>query len=444
MAIAKQGALISNTLFRSRFLEVAALISFILPVIFLGSVITYDGHQYLASAKELLSGGVDQHYFLARTPGYPLILAAVSIVPGSTLWTLLFFQSLAMASSSYFLLRQVGKIALDRKILSSRSFNVIALFVLVQIQVIGYSSAVLQQAWFVVYTNLAIGLILYNPQKTLSRFFGWSLLFLAGSLVSPALNLISLGVALLLVVQVRRESKLEGTKVIVLFFLLFLPVALFDYSWNQFVMNVKKESPSANYARTPGISDFAKIPTFINENPLKALESWQSAYVTQSGLVPSLGWQGVVNVPSSPLYENRIHSTEGFLQSRPCGFVDETNYGKWVGYSEEFLTPKCRIMAMPTPLFITLYCISILTGLAWLTFLPIAILMIAYFRRNKFHFRIREMHLALFIPPTLIVLSHILLGAQADRYIVSCIQPLLIMWFISLNVLLKKPTDQKI
>jgi hypothetical protein len=62
-------------------------------------VVTYDSWQYLSSGKSIADGTYLQNYFWVRQPGYPLLLAAVTLFT-SNLWAIVFIQ-VALVSITY-------------------------------------------------------------------------------------------------------------------------------------------------------------------------------------------------------------------------------------------------------------------------------------------------------------------------------------------------------
>ncbi len=427
---------------RRRALMVMAFSSAISTVAFAGPVITYDGQQYLASAKGLLAGEFGSNYFLARPPGYPSFLAVSHLISGGNFRFLVLLQALVCAgSTAYLLLGVFQKFSVQRKI-----FYLISALALFQINVMGYSSAILQQSLFVAYTNLLTGYVLRHYRDlNWRRHIILALLVLSGALISPTMNAISYILLLVLIcIKVFCWNKEFGHKFRQLMVAILglasiaLPSILFGVMWGDFTASMSRISPAYNVANSPGVRDLIRVPSYFLENPQKAFDQLAAAYVSQSGLVPSSGWSGTVTVVGSPLYENRIQAEQNYLRERNCGLIDNVNNAPWVLYNQGFIPPDCAPLKLPRAMFTFLTMIASIGKLLWISSIVLIVLCatILWQRRSRNN---AEFFCILSIPSVLTSYTYVLLGAQADRYAIQAQIPFLLT-VILIFFVVNKPT----
>ena len=216
--------------------------------------ITYDGYQYLLSAKVLFSSSMGELYQWIREPGYPMFLS-MFYNQNFDFSAIILFQSLILAVSiiitfSYFYLHSKNYLM---KILYF--FSGLLSFVLVY----GYSTWILQQFFFVFLTSLHLLLILIIKAKSdnillvtlLSSLLilitsSWSIILVPASISAVFFSLLSNRVY-----PIRKFAYMG--------LVLILPSVVFLGSWNLYKsMEIKKSirvSADSNF-----VTDYGKAP----------------------------------------------------------------------------------------------------------------------------------------------------------------------------------------
>lgn len=423
-----------------------SFLSSLIVTISSGLIVTYDGQQYLYSAKGLANGDFSNHYMLMRPPAYPLFISIVQKVSSGDFRFLIFCQSFLITASIAYLLTGIAR----RFSLSNKTVTILSILLLSQVMVLGYSSSVLQQPLFIFYTNLLTGFLLrYYDRITIIRCFLFSLILVLGTSISPTLNIISFSsICLLILIHLHRyyrNQQLRLDKFIIttiIALVVCLPATLFNVSWNNYVVELTAGAKDYNKIKGPGLGDIKNIPSYFINNPLEAMDKFTLAYVSQSGLVPSNGWQGVYNNYGSPLFENRSQSEANFYKIRKCGVIDSRPESPWEQYVQDYFTYDCAPITLPTVLFSMLITFSYITKFLWVANLPLIAFSVFQIRKTRLRSSAYELAI-LIIPSMLTAYFYIFLGGQADRYAIHAITPYLIFIFLTYILTIEHSTVGK-
>jgi hypothetical protein len=132
--------------------------------------ISVDGWQYLSSAKALIEGELNQHYFWVRTPGYPAF-ATLSLGPGG-FWALVLAQTLTWAAAWSFLAAEAAAAFRDQ--VAPRLFWTVQAVagILMWCYLGGFVMWPLQQSLMVPVTLVITGLAVHDSRLAASRLRG--------------------------------------------------------------------------------------------------------------------------------------------------------------------------------------------------------------------------------------------------------------------------------
>jgi len=406
--------------------------AFLLPSLFSGSVVTYDGQFYIESAKAISSFQIRQNYFVPRTPGYPLFLSFCHLIFGHSLHWVIAMQSFLIVSSCLLLTSHLISRFLMPKNIRERNILLGVLILFSQLDVLGYASAVLEQAQFIFTINMMIFLTLKTfDSLKFKNFLLLSLVLIIGVLTSPVLIIPGIICILQISCKIWRVEQKPKSKLLksIFFALIALFPALISYgTWLHFDSSLIGNAKAYNVVTPIGAKQLEEVPGFFVKKPMGAIDSWTAAYVAESGLVPSLGYMGVLNIPNPPLFENRIQAEMNFFPARRCGLYDNVNNSPWVIYNSNYFTQVCSIATSPTILFLLLEFFTYVSKFSWLCWLPILILYLVRTIRNRNP--VSQAQLVMTVPIFGLAIGYILLGAQPDRYIVPCLTPYLLSLFL--------------
>lgn len=400
-------------------------IQFFLPVLFTGPVITYDSQGYLSSAKAILTDQFRDYYIFFRSPGYPLFLKLTLGVSEGSFRFVIVVQAALVSISTFLLLSQIHRVLLKSDPRKNRAFMIISSLCTIQIGIIGYSAAALQQAVFVALTNFTLALGLYCHSNSIKKLLPfWSLLTLISYSISPVITIVpiltfflSKNASSILALQTVRGK----TVAIFQIALLVLPTALFAIGWNAISADVGSKNPSASMGSTIGFAQLAKVPNWLASSPISAADSLMKSFVAQSGIIPSSGWHGVISVDNSPFFENRTHSEQAFLVDRRTGLYDAINNSSWVVFAKDSYYLDSAPLSLPNTFVFILSFMTYLIKVLWLS-VPLFILLLLALPRDLKGLD-RNLYRLMSIPVFAFAMLYVLLGAEADRYALPAFMP---------------------
>ena len=214
---------------------------------------TYDGYQYLISAKVLYSNSMGELYQWIREPGYPIFLN-LFYNQNFNYAAIVVFQSLIIALSSIIAFSYFYLLSKNSLLKSLYFFSGLLSFVLVY----GYSTWILQQFFFVFLTSLHLILciiIMINKDKIFLLTFLSSFLVLTTSLWSIILLPASISAVLFCLLKNKVYS---FKKFPYLFLVIIFPTFVFLSSWNIYksieIKSSYRVSTDANY-----VTDYGKV-----------------------------------------------------------------------------------------------------------------------------------------------------------------------------------------
>ena len=405
----------------------------------LGPVVTYDGQQYIASAKAIGSGKIAEHYFLARPPGYPLFLVFCHLVSAGNFRFVIMLQAFLTLISIIYLIKGISNLYHIR-----RNYQLFINFLLLsQIMVLGYSSAILQQSLFIVYANFLGGFLIrlrVRKQRQID-FLKISIMVLIGSLISPTLDEISyLSLFVFAFLSWKQESKHSKNqitflvKTVFLLFVVVLPSLTFEISWGNFITQQSKTAPTYNIASSPGIKNIIEIPGYFLQNPQKAIDEVTFAYASQSGLIPSSGWQGTYKNPGSVLFENRVQSELNYNSSRQCGLVDQVNNAPWVLYGQGYFSIGCAPFGGLNSIFTLGQALAYFTKFLWISLFGLIVITLSLANLPRVRSVLGPITI-IFFPSLATSYTYLAMGAQADRYAIEAVTPMLLGFLVLAGVI---------
>jgi hypothetical protein len=215
--------------------------------------ITYDGYQYLVSAKVLFSNSMGELYQWIREPGYPFFLSIFYNL-NFNYSAIIVFQSLLIALSTIMAFSYFYLLSKNSLLKFLYFFSGLLSFVLVY----GYSTWILQQFFFVFLTSLHLMLyfiIKFNKDRILLVTLLSSFLLLITSLWSIILVPGSISAILFCLLKNKVYS---FRRFPYLFLVILFPAFLFLSSWNIYksmeVNSSYRVSGDANY-----VTDYGKV-----------------------------------------------------------------------------------------------------------------------------------------------------------------------------------------
>ena len=393
-------------------------IQFTLPVLFTAPVITYDSQGYLASAKSLFSKDFGSMYFFARTPGYPLFLKTVLKISGGSFRFVIIVQSALVSISTFLLLIQVFKKILKSDPIYASKFRIVATLCSIQIGIIGYAAAALQQSLIVAFANTCLAYALYSKGKFFKKNqVLWGVFFLVGYSVWPLLCLIpavALFISLDLIKILKTRLRRREIKIFINLIIMILPTLFFATIWGSIANQDHTNNPNKSVSTATGLSSLMKVPGWFLNSPQEGADVIAKSFVGQSGLIPSTGWNGVLKMPNPPIFENRIHAEEAFSELRKGGLYDSAQNAPWVTFAKDSYILDRASLSLPRIVYIFLSILTYLIKITWVCS-PLFIIFICIVNR-RFDDVDTQIYRMVSLPVLLYSASYIVLGAEIDRY----------------------------
>ena len=317
--------------------------------------VSYDGWQYLASAKAIIDNSLAENYFWVRQPGYPLFIALSSLISES-LWFLFGAQALCfILAYTYFIheCRRFFKEQSTQEYFALASIN----FVFLLIFIGGYFIFVAPQAITSAFLLILTGGILRawalmmskNLDKTFERknhssiflclFF--PMMSVVGFCLSSFIGILPIACLIFLLIlslnnglKNRDFRKIESFRIISkwLFPIILSSLAyLLVYTiWENLLTHVLSD-PNFNYENlkdpfwgqgfTSYFRNLYAQPTLLHYIP--------ASFLALIMFIPNQGWNGIIIQ----------HSQNGHSQNGDIGFgLFSTNYGHCVSSPPDVLT----------------------------------------------------------------------------------------------------------
>ena len=435
----------SSSFHESKFDAYFTIVVSFVYALFGGSLITYDGRQYLSTANSITQLSLVDGYLFGRPPMYPMFLSGVLTIWNSDRF-LIFAQVGLMITSILFLFRvfkrYICQIFPDFGIPRYLPY----LFVFSP-TILGYGSTVLQQSLFVSEAAIILALLIkmaMNP-KSVQVYIWFSIMIMITTLTGQGMLPYiagALACASLMFVRHLRASKFS-LRYLLLGFLLYssLPLTLMSFSF--FEEWGLKNSAAVSVSLPQGTS-LTEFPAYFRSDPQRALNNIFEALVTQSGLAPSIQAKGLIAPDgngSASFFENRIHAESIFTPARKCGIADTYSEGSWYETSLNVLEQTCAIYSIPSSFQFLPFAIGFFISILSFLFFPFCFvfLYLSVRRRDK---DLMFLILSLTLPSLLLRSSHILLGLQPDRYALPTLPANFLLFLFLIYTLGKFPWPQ--
>jgi hypothetical protein len=406
--------------FQKILFPISALISLIALIFFTGPVITYDGQQYLSSARAIIDGRWDDFFFFGRPPGYSAFLAMCHFLSGGSMKFVVIIQFLLILISTVYVRHKVFKLLQNQRI----EIEVLFCFYILASGIFGYSNTVLQQPILIAISNLIFGLLIEFFSRTNNRLY-WIKLFVISvisPLFSPILSLLMfacfISIVLFEVIKRREVYKIKASISGVLASLIVL--ILVQFQWSQVENSFFDANPEIRYVATPGGKDVPQFLVNVKTDPIRTLDQILKSYLGQSGLVASNGWSGAAENMHPDLWENRVHAEYAFLAERNYGLVDTVGYKDYVQYGMSIWEIKPAYVKSNNLIFAFFSFPTQVIRFFFLFFPGIILTYLVTFRKTG----ITPISIWMIAPNLILVLAYMILGAQADRYMLPNILPL--------------------
>ena len=387
--------------------------------LFGGSLITYDGRQYLSTVNSISQHTLSEGYLLGRPPFYPLFLSVILSIWNSDRF-LIFTQVAIMLFSALYFFRVLKKAIAP--IFPRYTFpRVLPVIFVTSPTILGHGSTILQQSLFVTEAAILLTLLLHllmNPRK--SSLYVWlALLIVATTLTGQGMLAFNAGVLLcvvLIIVQSTRKSHFSIRQFVFgSIALLSLPLTLLGFSIFEEWAAQKSDVISVGL---PAGSSITSFPSYFQSNPQRAANNLVEAYVTQSGLIPSIQSKGLLfpeGNGSARFFENRAHAENVFIPERKCGIADTNDAGPWYKHSKDVLQQNCAPFNFPKSFRWLPFLLGFLVSLVSFAFFPFSVILF-YFAIKSRDLNLVNIILILILPSFLLRCSYIILGLQPDRY----------------------------
>ena len=421
-----------------RILLVPLLIS-LFYTLFAGSLVTFDGNQYLATAHSIGKLSLTQGYLFGRPPLYPAFLALMLEISKSDRF-LIFIQVLVIALTLQNLIRAINKEL--KKNFNFTIPNWLIVAICISPTIAGYGTTVLQQPLFIVETNLCLLLLLriYVQPRRIPNILLIGLMVLlsiwTGEGILP-FTVTAITIAILFILA-DGGYKINSAKLSALFLAILVPIGLLSLSVFQ---HWGESQPGSTTYSVPQGNLIAKYPSFFINDPLNAFNDLFDAYVTQSGLAPAIQAKGLLNSPSTAMFENRIHAEATFNSSRRCGVSDTNSSGSWYKFSLKELQQNCSPLSLPSNIYNLASIWGLLLSFISFMFLPLALILGVFFCK-RLNFAKGKFLLIIALPALILRLAYITIGFQPDRYVVQLFPEFITVFFISIKLMFDGCTNQ--
>jgi hypothetical protein len=376
--------------------------------------ITYDGYQYISSAKAILENSMALNYFWVREPGYPTIISFFILFNNLTF--LFIFQSLLYFYSSLRLIRVYGQC---HNVSRSNSLIFYLAFFAVTLWIGGYNFGVLQQSLMITIVNLIVTELLKIDYQFKSHItYRWQnqvklvLLGIGSTLFADALrNFFLVLILLFFLKNYTRKDKTLINKKHDLFFVAINVVIIFAISitWSNFKSANSKSmynnwNTDANYSVS--FKDYVKE---ISVYPKNGIDLFFTSWGSLSNLTENRGWIGIVKqeVSRSDQYQNEWFGF-GPLSNKTFSECLQNSNEEIISvqrnYGQEILSSTlCKATNIYLP-----FQVNEVVYLTWI------VLLLFYFRNILL---IRNSSFALFnYVPFIYISQYALLGGALDRY----------------------------
>lgn len=376
--------------------------------------ITYDGYQYISSAKAILESSMALNYFWVREPGYPAIISFFILL--NNLTYLFIFQSLLYFYSSFRLIRVY---AFCHNISRSNSLFLYLAFLVVTLWIGGYNFGVLQQSLMITIINLIVTELLKIEYQIKSNItYRWEnstklvLLGIGSTLFADALRNFFLVLILLFFIKNynNKDISLKRKKYDLIFVgINIIVVFVISITWSNFKSANSKSlynnwNTDANYSAS--FKDYLKE---ISIYPKNGIDIFFSSWGSLSNLTENRGWIGIVKqeVSRSDQYQNEWFGF-GPLSSKTFSECLRNSNEEIISvrgnYGQEILSSTlCKVTNFYLP-----FQINELVYLIWIA------LLLLYFRSILL---IRKTSFTLFnFVPFIYVSQYALVGGALDRY----------------------------
>ncbi len=382
-----------------------------------GSLITFDGNQYLATANSIMHFSITQGYLFGRPPGYPIFLAFLLSISRSDRF-LIFIQVFLIASSTLLLMKRID--FLLKKIFQFGIPKWIIYLLVFLPTIDGYGTTVLQQPLFIAETNLGLFLLLsiLIESSNLSNYFYVGVLSVIAVWTGEGIIPFFACVIALALYLIMKSPELVSSKKILLTILILLSGLCAITSLSLF-QNWGESRPNTITYGVPQGSDVLEYPKFFAHSPLIALSDFFDDYVTQSGLAPAVQTKGLLGVSqSNPMFENRVHAEATFSVSRKCGITDSYNSGTWSRFARGSIVQSCAKFTLAPFLTGLSFTVGVFVSFISFIYIPLGLLLISTVRRKSEQGQLRFL-VILVVPAAVLRLAYLLLGFQPDRYVVQ-------------------------
>jgi hypothetical protein len=407
--------------------------------LFAGSLVTFDGNQYLATAHSISKLSITQGYLFGRPPGYPTFLAIILKINHGDRF-LIFIQVLLITSTALLLLRRISFLMFKHFEISLPKWMLYLLLFLPTIS--GYGTTVLQQPLFIIETNLALFFLLGIFMEKAKRYNYFCILCLVPITIWTGEGLFPFCVGVILLgiwFGLRRPELCKPlAKTLLIAFIFIIPIS--SASLNLFQKWGARQPGTVTYGIPQG-NLILKYPSFFIKSPQTAISDLLEDYITQSGLSPALQAKGLLDAPSIPMFENRVHAENTFSMSRRCGVADTSSGGSWYKYSRTLLHQSCAPFSVPTLFSTFFYLLGAIASFFAFIFVPLGVFLLLVFWRGRDRQTFRFLS-ALIIPAILLRVSYILLGFQPDRYVVQFIPEYILVGLITTKLIVNSKADK--
>jgi len=408
---------ISSSLFQIIFAPFAVAAFYTMAA---GSLITYDGNQYLATAYSIAHRSLTSGYIFGRPPFYPFFLSVILSISNSDRF-LIFVQVFISTVTIMIAFEFLRELLLKRSIM--RLNRIVVYFLILSPTITGYGTTVLQQSLFVSESSLLLAFLfklLLNPEQ---KIFYFMIAICIPVTILTGQGMLPFVIGILLVLSytiARRELNANLRKKInsfALLTLIALTIPLTFISWTSFE-HWGLRHPGTISLAVPSGGLLRGYPSYFMHDPELAASDFFDNYVSQSGLAASMQVKGLISPErrQTPMFfENRVHAESSFSNARHCGIVEGYNIGSWYKYSTGVLKQSCAPLNVPHYLNLVIFGFGSLMAFCSFMFLPIGIYSLCVFvkRRDWQNF---EIVLVLTAPGILLRLSYIALGFSPDRY----------------------------
>ena len=425
---------------RVKFLSVPLMVAFGYSLTS-GSLITYDGRQYLSTANSIRNLDLSQGYLFGRPPLYPIFLALLSFISDSDRF-LIFCQVLMTSLSISFLIRIYNQRIVHYN--SNLKFpRVLSLALILLPSINGYGTTILQHSLFLTEACLitAVLIIIITNPLELKNYIVFTTLIVCTFLTGQGMIPFVLTAILLLIILVaanQLRSKKRNWKLIFCTLIVCISIPATSILWASFESwGIKKNIGIV--IPLPSGTSLLEYPKYFANDPQIAIENLSEAFAAQSGLTPSIGVKGLIypNPPQADgFYENRVHAEYAFSAARKCGIADMNQSGEWFKYSLDVIKQTCAPISLPTVFYYSGIIGGLFLSLISTITLPLSILVLFGLVLSR-KWKLLYIFSVLQLPSIALRVSYLLLGFQPDRYALPTFPFNLIFVWVLIRVIVR-------